>query len=321
VTLLAPWFAVAALAAAAVTVGLHFVRMRQPPREAFPTARFVPDGGAVAPRVERRPEELLLLLLRVGTVLLIGSAFARPVVRPARVPVYRVVAVDTASISAALVDAIRTAARMRDHADSFELAVVSTFAADRFNAATDSLRAMWPGRITLDTARSPSASKDSAAAVRWPNDGHAPGTVARQVPDTVGAVVAGDIVVVAPFERRWQFDSGALVGARVVARWVDGEPAAIERGCERVVDVAVPSDVALGLAYRRFVSAMHRPCGAARPLPTDSSELATLRGSGPVRIPARAVAAAIDTPAPLVPWLLGAALVLAIAELFMRRRM
>jgi hypothetical protein len=318
VTLLAPWFAVAALGAAAITAALHFIRMRQPPREAFPTARFVPEGGVVAPRVERRPRDLLLLVLRVGTVLLIGAAFARPVVRPARVPLFRITALDTASISAALVDAMRMAARERDHADSFELTVVSTFASDRFDAATDSIRAMWPGAIALNIKPPPRDS--NTLAVHWPADGHAPGTVARRAVDTVGAVVAGGDVVVAPFERRWQFDSSALVGARVVARWVDGQPAAIERGCERAIAVVPPSDIALRPAYRRFSTAMHGPCGSTGPLSPDSSKLSTVRGQGPSRVPARAVAAAIDTPAPLVPWLLAAALVLVIAEMVVRRR-
>jgi hypothetical protein len=210
------------------------------------------------------------------------------------------------------------------------LALVSTFGGDRFDAATDSIRALWPGAIRLDTVpASGSTGSPTEAQVDWPEDGHASGTVARARVDTVGAVVAGAIVVVAPFERRWRFDSSALAGARVVARWVDGEPAGIERGCVRAISVAAPAgagaEIASRAAYSRFSRAMRGRCGGAggsglAASRADSSAVAALGGHGPMRVPARAVVAAGDPPAPLVPWLLAAALVLAIAEIWVRRR-
>jgi hypothetical protein len=321
VTFLLPWFFAVAVAAAAVTVGLHFIVLRQAPREMFPTARFVPDRELDAPAMGRRPADLLLLALRVALVLLIGAAFARPVVRPRREPVYRIVAIDSGSISTALVRALRTAAGARERADSLELTVVSPLTRDRFDAATDSIRALWPGAIIVDTAPPRAAVTARPAVVHWPADGPAPGTTARVRIDTVGAIVAGSLVVVAPFERRWRFDS-VPASARVVARWVDGEPAAIEHGCERDVAVAVPAggDIVLRPAYRRFDEAMHAPCNGTPSNPAAAADIEALRGRGPMRVSARAVPSATVVPVPLLPWLLGAAIVLAVGELAVRRR-
>jgi hypothetical protein len=129
--------------------------------------------------------------------------------------------------------------------------------------------------------------------------------------------------VVAPFARRWRFDSAAASApsVRVIARWVDGEPAAIEHGCERDVAVAVPTggDIVLRPEYRRFHEAMYAPCGAGGDAPAGASELSALRGLGPIRVPARLIEAATAVPAPLVPWLLAAAIAVALAELLVRR--
>jgi hypothetical protein len=321
VTFLFPWFFAVAVAAAAAAVGLHFIVMRQAPREMFPTARFVPDRELDAPAIGRRPADLVLLALRVALLLLIGAAFARPVVPPRRVPLYRIVAVDSGSISTALVRALRSAAEARERADSLELTVVSPLTRDRFDAATDSIRALWPGAITVDTAPPRPPLTARPAIVHWPADAPAPGTTVRARIDTVGALVAGDLVVVAPFERRWRFDS-VPASARVVARWVDGEPAAIEDGCERDVAVAVPTggDIVLRPAFRRFVEAMHAPCGGTPSPAAAAADIEALRGRGPTRVSARAVQSATIVPAPLLPWLLGAAIVLAFAELAVRRR-
>jgi hypothetical protein len=202
------------------------------------------------------------------------------------------------------------------------LAIVSPFAHGEFDAATDSIRALWPGAVRLISVRARIDTALPDAVVRWPVDGRAPGTVARSVPDTVGAVVAGGIAVVAPFERRWRLSAPG----RVVARWVDGEPAAIERdrdgGCERDVAVAVPAvgDIALRPAFQRFQDAMRAPCGPLDARPGTTSELDALRGQGSARIGARAMRGAEAVPVPLVPWLLAGAILVALAELIVRRQ-
>ena len=100
--------------------------------------------------------------------------------------------------------------------------------------------------------------------VRWPVSGAPPGWTVRAPPDTVGAVVVGESPLVYPLERRWRLDS-VPSSARVVARWVDGEAAAVERrigaGCIRDVSVVVPSegDVMLRTAFGHLVRALAAP--------------------------------------------------------------
>jgi hypothetical protein len=175
-----------------------------------------------------------------------------------------------ASVSSALIAALRAATRGRERADSVELTVVSPLIVEEVDAATDSIRALWPGSVRLVRV---AARGDSSAGTRptinWPPDGHAPGSSARGVVDTVGAVVAGNVVVVAPFERRWRIDTSGTSwrGERVLARWVDGEPSAVERvsgaGCEHDVVVPIPTDgdLALRPEFRRFVESIDASCG------------------------------------------------------------
>ena len=226
-------------------------------------------------------------------------------------------------LTPALVAGFRAASRLRDQADSIELTIVSPFAAAELDAATDSVAARWPGGWRALRLVPVAQSLDTGGAhptVNWPADGHTSGATERGHADTVGAVVAGDLVLAAPFERRWAPDTS---GARVIARWVDGAPAAVERGsdaaCVRDVAVALPAagDLVLTAGYRRFAAALAGPCGSpvgalppARPV----------AAQGGTRIPARAIAAAADVASPLVPWLLGFALSAVLAELALRRR-
>ncbi|MHB1225043.1 MAG: hypothetical protein ACYC2G_13535, partial [Gemmatimonadaceae bacterium] len=147
----------------------------------------------------------------------------------------------------------------------------------------------------------------------------------RATVDTVGAVVAmAGATLVAPLERRWQRAADAPP-ARVVARWVDGEPAAVERtvgdGCVRDVSIAVPErgDLILRPQFARLLVALTRPCDVLTPsAPLAGMERAALAGSGPL-----AASAAIPAPdvevTPLVAWLIAASLLLALVELWVRR--
>jgi hypothetical protein len=151
----------------------------------------------------------------------------------------------------------------------------------------------------------------------------------RQTPDTVGAVIAGDIVVVAPFERRFVYQAApGATGVRVVARWVDGEPAAVEEsrgaGCIRTVMVDVPSrgDLVLEPRFARLVAALAAPCGARPALdPLDDLRLASLAGADSLGYAASSALGAPDSvKLPLVPWLLAAALLFAAGALMLRHR-
>jgi hypothetical protein len=284
-------------------------------------------------------------------------------------------------LAPALIAALQLASEMHENADSLELTIISPLTGRELDAATDSVRALWPGairlvpvtaetdtvpqstsmlsgaaddplRLALPAGRGPETvrivratpgSADSAWAkmggrvlIEWPR-----GTalarltapwVARAASDTVGAVSAGDVVVVAPFVRYAALGpiatARADAGERVVARWVDGEPAAIERrlgtGCIRTVTLDVPAlgDLVLQPRFERLVASLTEPCGGAQPsAPASRAQLAALRGAdGQGRAAGRAFAAPEAVRVPLAPWLLAAALALATSELVMRRR-
>ena len=168
------------------------------------------------------------------------------------------------------------------------------------------------------------AASGQRTLVRWPVNEAPTGWIARSPLDTIGAVVAGESPLVYPLERRWRLDPAAPP-ARVVARWVDGEPAAVERragqGCIRDIAVAAPirGDVMLRPTFARFLAALVAPCQAAGGGPgLGASELAALAGRGPLAA-TRTIPAPDAVATPLVPWLLAVALVLALLELLVRR--
>jgi hypothetical protein len=148
--------------------------------------------------------------------------------------------------------------------------------------------------------------------------------VARARADTAGAVIAGEAALVFPLARRWEL-APSVHPSRVAARWVDGAPAAVEfavgAGCIRDVAIPVPAegDVVLRPSFGRLVRALGAPCGAvAGSVGLAEPELRMLAGSGPLAS-REAIAAPDIVATPLVPWLLGAALVLALLELLVRR--
>jgi hypothetical protein len=373
-TFLARGYLIAAIGAAIGVVALHLIVMRQPPRDIMPTARFVPPGPAVARTVTRRPEDLLLLLVRTAAILMLGTAFAKPVWHARRVPVLRVVIADRSrvvgdmaemadsarrvlvgardvlvlfdsaprviearggdslrsvhraaaagNVSAALVGALRAAGQVANQADSIEMTLVSPVSQDEVDAATDSIRGLWPGAVRLvRVASRVDSGRPLSPTVDWPADGHAAGATARSVADTVNAVVAGGDVVVAPFERRWRVDTS---GARVIARWVDGEPAAVERargvGCARTVAIPVASvgDLVLRPEWQRFAHAIRGACGRAGDHPGVLAQwdAATTR---PTRVASRVVVSAAETTNRLTTWLLGGVIVALLAEILARR--
>ncbi|HEY9515628.1 MAG TPA: BatA domain-containing protein, partial [Gemmatimonadaceae bacterium] len=91
---LQPWALAVSMGVAAAVVALHFLARRRPKVVLLPTARFVPARSVRAPSRSTRPADLLLLAMRVLAVLLVGAAFARPMVLPERAHLLRVVALD-----------------------------------------------------------------------------------------------------------------------------------------------------------------------------------------------------------------------------------
>ena len=289
-TFAAPGFLVAALAVAAAAVALHLLVLRPPPASRLPTARFVPPAPSMVRRLETWPRDRALLALRVATILLAGLAFAGPALsaRPTRGT--RLIAVDSsgasrdsatrdrrasdvvipfdASLSDALLGARRAVAQLR--ADSIELIIISPFATSSVDAATAAIRAQWPAAIrTVRVALS--APLPHHARIHW--------SLPVGLVDTVGAVIMGDVVAVAPFTRARTY---RVPEGRIIARWVDGTPAAAERvsgnSCER--------EIAIGMPDTRDVEVLRtaltdRPCGDPRSsAPMSDSALRAFAGTG-----------------------------------------
>lgn len=388
-TFLAPGFLYAALAAAVAIVALHLIVTHRPRAAMLPTARFVPDVAAAATSRVVRPSDLLLLLVRVFLLLAVGAALARPVLKPHRERIARVIVADHSasvasvaevndsvhalfrpgdvvvsfdsaahgkltsdslslpdsiaiarsgsahaatrtpargSLSAALVAALRATPSVRNGADSIELVLVSPLTVSEIDRATPTVRALWPGRARLVRVAADTTSDTRQPHISWTTTERPPLAVARPQSDTTGAVIAGSDVVIAPFQRRWTFPSDSLVGAEVVARWVDGTAAAVERmddaGCDR--SIAIPVDSAGDLMLRsEFIRVREALTGACRSVPT--AELASdslvrlLAGTGKLAS-AAVFPAPTDVHSTLAPWLMGAGLALALIELLVRYR-
>jgi hypothetical protein len=362
---------------AAGVVALHFLVVRVPPSRVLPTARFVPAGRVAARVVTEWPRSWLLMALRVALLLLVGAGFARPRWSGRRVPVARVVVVDSSdvvasavevrdsaarwtrggdtvvvfdsSLSAGLIAGERAAGVVRRRADSVEVVLVSPVTVGEVDAATGSVRRLWPGaiRVARVAARSappagpvrvvrgvrPSradvdwvqAGADARALVWWPDSLGLTGKDVRV--DTVGGLVVGDAVAVGLFRR----PAAVLHGQSVVARWADGRVAAVEDtisvsgGCERMVLVSLPDGRAgMRADVRRVVAALTGPCRAEwrRGLvPASDSVVRALAGSGASTVPAAMVVGDEgERPSALAAWCLVLALVAAGAEWAVRRR-
>jgi aerotolerance regulator-like protein len=276
------------------------------------------------------------------------------------------------NLSAALISALRAGSSLRDRADSLELVIVSPFAHEEFDAATDTIRKLWPGKARLvrvagpaadtaapassltisaaaddplavtvglarttttasgriDRGSSPSAPpsvETSSALIGWPASTRPRFAVPRAVRDTVGGVMAGEAVVISTFDRRWSYPPDSLRGAEVIARWVDGEPAAVEKpdgtGCVRSVPIPVTpvGDFVIRHDFVRLVASLSRPCARITSLvPADPSDVANLEGRGGLA-PRSAFQPLTDAHSDLAPWLFALAIAAAIAELFVRR--
>jgi Aerotolerance regulator N-terminal len=290
------------------------------------------------------------------------------------------------NLSGALIAALRAGSALRGRADSLELVIVSPFAREELDAATDSIRALWPGRAKLvrvgadvvdatssgagkletnATADDPLAVTAAVArpsvagnvtidrnstlaaqtsttdvSISWPASGRPTFAVSRSKRDTIGGVVAVDAPViaanapvvaanapvVAAFDREWMYPPDSLRGGEVVARWSDGEPAAIEKpdhgGCVRSVSIPVTGvgDLAIRREFVRFVAALSRPCATRTALaPAHPEGVAKLEGKGGLA-PRTAFRPLTNVRSVLSPWLFALAIAAAIAELLLRRR-
>jgi hypothetical protein len=282
------------------------------------------------------------------------------------------------NLSAALISAFRAGSALRDKVDSVELVIVSPLLAEEWDAATDSIRKLWPGRarvvrvqaradssltadqgdiairadatdplgVTVSLAarrqrhqlarivRSATLTPDDSGWVAtgsrvlalWPVQERPRFAVRLNPPDESGGLIAYDVRVVSAFDRKWKFSTDSLQDGRVVARWVDGEPAVVEKplgqGCLRsvAIPVARAGDLVLRPEFVKLLEAITAPCG--EPFSRDfvgAPRLAWLAGTGGLA-PADAFATRQDIDSPLSPWLFGLALAAALTELVVRRR-
>lgn len=264
-------------------------------------------------------------LFRSGDALVAFDTAARLVAGPDSVTM-RASPASPGSLSAGLVAALRAGSRVREGSDSVELVIVSPMTVAERDRATDIIRARWPGRarlVRVAPAAAPATSSLPVQEVRFASASRPAFSVARRHIDTVGAVVADGSVLVAPFERRWQFTAESLGHARVVARWVDGEAAAIERDsgstCTRSVAVPVDSsgDMLLRPGFIRFQTSLSASCQHLASAP-DTSLARMLTGSGHIALSAQFLPAP-DIESPLARWLAALAIVLAIVEMVLRQ--
>jgi hypothetical protein len=185
--------------------------------------------------------------------------------------------------------------------------------------------ASGPGRA-VRLVRGRMTSADSAWArdsghvlVHWPAADSDAVWRRRATIDAIGGVTSPTGTLVGRFPRAW-----SLAG-RAIARWADGEPAAIETrtggGCVRDVGLLFDpvSDVTLRGPFRRFAAALLEPCGGARsPRRLDDSTLAQLAGTGHLAAADVLGVGQIGSSA-WTPWLLIVGALLLLVELAARR--
>ena len=319
----------------------------------------------------REAADSLKRLYRAGDAVIVFDSSARTLRSADSLATIKRAAV-RGNLSGALIASLRAASSMRDRVDSVDLVLVSPFAGEEFDAATDSIRKLWKGRARLirtnarvDTTlargnaielrsssddalavttaiANKSANRSGARLIRnalspndttssaqpvvvWPVSERPPFAIASS-PDVSGGITTGATQVVAPFNRRWRFPTDSIRSARVIARWADGEPAAIEKeiGQSCIKSVAIPvvgiGDLVIRSEFVALVNSIASPCGGSSfGAPKSGDALAALAGTGPLAtssyFPARE-----DIESPLAPWLFGIASLAALAELFVRRK-
>lgn len=303
--------------------------------------------------------------------ILIGfDSVPRLLVRPESLARIRPVT-DHAKLSPALIQAIRTGSRLRDQADSISLVIISAFPASSWDAATDTIRSLWPGAINVVrvSARRDTAPREtpvlsgnfaesdplrfsgalasiggevgsvriirtgvlqqadgvSGVLLHWPTSERP--AFARQTKSIAhGSLIAGNAVVVAPFVTSFEFPADSVRDARILARWEDGTPAAIQRsaanGCVRSTNIPVSSkgDLVIRPEFVSIVRELFRPCTPATKFaPASEAHLIRLKGGSAAA--RRTAFPASTSPASRLPfWLFLAGVAFLVAEQILRHR-
>lgn len=186
---------------------------------------------------------------------------------------------------------------------------------------------VWISRDAIDPADAALAARGHAV-VHWPRAGGTELFDRAPTADTSYGIAVEGYTLVAPLERSAHLasDHDTATGVRVIARWVDGEPAALERnvgaGCMREIGFAAPEDGDLPLSsgFLRVLRSLTAPCGAMRrDTALTTRERAALAGSGAEFASLRPVRAGISGVAVLSQALLVLALALLAGEMVVRR--
>jgi hypothetical protein len=234
--------------------------------------------------------------------------------------------VSPGKLSVALIAALRAGARLRESANSVELTIVSPFLAASVDRATPKLRELWPGHIELVKAEAaqPSATPPSVE-VEWTDAAPSPFWVRRTQDETSSGVYSEAATLIAPFERKWRLAKAPDATTRVIARWLDGEPAAVEQNMNGVIKRSVgfsfpqQGDTVLRPEFVRFTESLKSSAGSSAALqPLDATALASLADAAPTS--KAVVTPGSTTISPWVVVLLEVGFALLIFELFIRRR-
>ena len=262
-----------------------------------------------------------------------------------------------ASLTVGLLAAIREARRLRQQYDTVRIVVVSPFARRSFDNATHAVRATWPDSVHLmpiplgEIAPEPTTIEvestgddpvvagirlaranglihgESRVIREGPAPAPSPGMTLvlwpRTGPDDqqrVDAVHANGVTAIGQFIATSLGDSG-----RVIARWVNGSPAAREvvrdGVCVRLIGFDVPDvgDFVLTPSFQRLAAELLAPCGGLRHAEVaPDSVLAAL--SAPVADVPPAIQQAGESRNRIAAILMVLAVLLGIAELLTRRR-
>ena len=174
-------------------------------------------------------------------------------------------------------------------------------------------------RARVSTGDSAWARDSGHVLIHWPSGDESARWPKRATIDAIGGVASSGGAMVGRFPRLW------VLNGRAIARWADGEPAAVEHatgaGCVR--DVAIvfdpASDATLRSSFRDLVRPLLEPCGGARTAtPLAAPMLDRLAGPGPLAS-SEALRDRSSETSRWTPWLLFVVAALLTLELAMRR--
>jgi len=110
ISALAPGFLIAGAVLAVAPILLHLLARRPPDLEPLPTARFLREDAKTLLRLQKRPSDVALLVLRVLFALSLGAAFAGMTWIPGRTGSGRIVLLDAGADARSDWDAAKAAA-------------------------------------------------------------------------------------------------------------------------------------------------------------------------------------------------------------------